>query len=103
MVARGVLDEKTDAEQITDIVNEVQEEPNEETVEVALLESLGTNAKAKRTSRAKPKEVLTLPGVDQREPKEKPKEEPKEEPTEEPKEEPQEEPNSEDKVACPDW
>ncbi len=60
---------KTDAEQMTDIINEVKEEPKTETVEALPTEAspevpVVAQAKAKRASRAKPKE----------EPNEEPKE-----------------------------
>ena len=63
---------KTDAEQITDIIKEVQEEPRqtqEEPKEAVSDAPVVAKAKTKRASRAQPNEVLTLPGVDQREPK----------------------------------
>ncbi len=86
---------------MTDIIKEVQEEPRqtqEEPKEAVSDEHVVAKAKAKRASRAKPKEVLTLPGVDPREPKEEPNEEPKEEH----KEEPKEVPKGEEKIACSD-
>ena len=77
MVARDVPDEKTDAEQMTEIPQEVKEEPHEAVSDAVVV----VKPKAKRASRAKPKE------------------EPLEE---EPKEEPKEEAKIDDKVACPD-
>ena len=88
VVARDVPDEKTDAEQMTEILQEVKEEP-EVAVSDAVVE---VKPKAKRASRAKPKE----------EPR---KEEPLEvEPIEEQilTTEPKEEARIDDKVACPD-
>ena len=81
MIARDVPDEKTDAEQMTDILQEVKEEPREAFSEAPVV----VKPKAKRASRAKPKEEPV-----------------KEEPNEEAKEEPKEEPKGEDKVGCPD-
>ena len=80
MVAR---DEKTDAEQMTDILQEVKEEPREAVSEAPVV----VKPKAKRASRAKPKE----------EPLEA-------EPIEEQilTQEPKEEARIDDKVACPD-
>ena len=90
MVAR---DEKTDAEQMTEILQEVKEEPK-----VAVSDTVvEVKPKAKRSSRAKP--ILTLQVSDQRE------EEPLEaEPIEEQilTQEPKEEARIDDKVACPD-
>ena len=94
MVARDVPDEKTDAEQMTEILQEVKEEPKV-AVSDAVVE---VKPKAKRASRAKPKE----------EPLEV---EPKEEQiltslalasdtSKSP--EPKEEARIDDKVACPD-
>ena len=88
MVVREEPDEKTDAEQMTEIIKEVQEVPNEEPQEVVPDAPVVAKAKAKRASRAKPKE--------------EPKEEPNDEAKEEPKEEPIEEPKGEEKVACSD-
>ena len=82
------MDEKTDAEQMTEILQEVKEEPKV-AVSDAVVE---VKPKAKRASRAKPKE----------EPR---KEEPLEvEPIEEQilTPEPKEEARIDDKVACPD-
>jgi hypothetical protein len=83
------MDEKTDAEQMTEILQEVKEEPKV-AVSDAVVE---VKPKAKRASRAKPKE----------EPR---KEEPLEvEPIEEQilkSPEPKEEARIDDKVACPD-
>ncbi len=78
MVARDVPYEKTDAEQMSDIIKEVQEEPKEANSE----EPAVVKPKAKRASRAKP--IFTLQVSDHME--EEPKEEPKEEAKEEPKE-----------------
>ncbi len=85
---------KTDAEQMTDIINEIKEEQKEpETVDAkeAVQEvPVVAKAKAKRASRAKAKEepteepILTLKVADQRE------------------EEPKEEPAPDEKVACSD-
>jgi phage terminase small subunit len=82
MVANDLPEEKTDAEQMTEILQEVKEEPKV-AVSDAVVE---VKPKAKRASRAKPKE----------EPLEA---EPK---IEEPKEELKEEAKIDDKVACPD-
>ena len=93
MIARDVPDEKTDAEQMTDILQEVKEEPREAVSEAPVV----VKPKAKRASRAKP--ILTLQVSDQRE------EEPLEaEPIEEQilTQEPKEEARIDDKVACPD-
>ena len=93
VVARDVPDEKTDAEQMTEIIQEVKEEPREAVSEAPVV----VKPKAKRASRAKPKEepleaepieeqiltqepILTLQVSDQRE----------------------EEARIDDKVACPD-
>ncbi len=77
MVAGDVPDEKTDAEQMTEIIQEVKEEPKEVVSDAIVV----VKPKAKRASRAKPKE----------------------EPIEEvAKEEPKEDPKSEDKVGCSD-
>ena len=83
ITATEILEEKTDAEQMTEILQEVKEEPKV-AVSDAVVE---VKPKAKRASRAKPKE----------EPLEV---EPKEEQilTQEPKEEAR----IDDKVACPD-
>ena len=83
MIARDVPDEKTDAEQMTDILQEVKEEPREAVSEAHVV----VKPKAKRASRAKPKE----------EPLEA-------EPIEEQilTQEPKEEARIDDKVACPD-
>ena len=81
VVARDVPDEKTDAEQMTEILQEVKEEPREAVSDAPVV----VKPKAKRASRAKPKDEPV-----------------KEEPKEEPKEELKEEPKGEDKVACPD-
>ena len=89
MVANDLPEEKTDAEQMTEILQEVKEEPKV-AVSDAVVE---VKPKAKRASRAKPKEQPI---------KEEPKEEPKEEAKEEPKEEPKEEHKGDDKVGCPD-
>ena len=87
MVARDVPDQKTDAEQMTEILQEVKEEPNAEEQKAAVSDApVVVKPKAKRASRAKPKEEPV---------KEEPKEEPK-------KEEPIEEPKCEDKVECTD-
>ena len=86
MIVRDVPDEKTDAEQMTDILQEVKEEPREAVSDTVV----EVKPKAKRASRAKPKEEPV-------------KEEPQEvEPKEEPKEELKEEAKIDDKVACPD-
>ena len=80
-------EEKTDAEHMTDIIKEVQEEPKAEEHKEAVSEApVVVKPKAKRASRAKPKEEPV-----------------KEEPKEEPKEEVKEEVKIDDKVACPDW
>ena len=79
------MDEKTDAEQMTEILQEVKEEPKV-AVSDAVVE---VKPKAKRASRAKPKEQPI-------------KEEPKEEAKEEAKEKPKEEHKGDDKVGCPD-
>ena len=87
MVANDLPEEKTDAEQMTDILQEVQQEPKEEPKET-VSDALGeVKPKAKRASRAKPKEEPLQV-------------EPKEEQilTQEPKEEAR----IDDKVACPD-
>ena len=83
MIARDVPDEKTDAEQMTDILQEVKEEPREAVSEAPVV----VKPTAKRASRAKPKE----------EPLEA-------EPIEEQilTQEPKEEARIDDKVACPD-
>ena len=84
--------EKTDAEQMTEILQEVQQEPKEEPKEAVSDAPGEVKPKAKRASRAKPKE----------EPR---KEEPLEvEPIEEQilTPEPKEEARIDDKVACPD-
>ena len=81
-VARS--EEKTEAEQLNDIINEVKEEPPEEPQEAVSDAVVEVKPKAKRASRAKPKEEV------------------KEEPVEEPVEEPKEEEKIDDKVACPD-
>ena len=89
MVAR---DEKTDAEQMTEILQEVKEEPREAVLDAPVV----VKPKAKRASRAKP--PVGVPGT-----KEEPeKEEPKEEAKEEPKKEAKEEHKGDDKVGCPD-
>ena len=94
MIARDVPDEKTDAEQMTDIIQEVKEEPKADIEQVLLEVPFVTpvlpvieKLKAKRASRAKPKE----------EPLEA-------EPIEEQilTQEPKEEARIDDKVACPD-
>ena len=83
VVARDVPDEKTDAEQMTEILQEVKEEPREAVSDAPVV----VKPKAKRASRAKPKEeplkaelieeqILT--------------------------QEPKEEARIDDKVACPD-
>ena len=77
MIVRDVPDEKTDAEQMTDILQEVKEEPREAVSDTVV----EVKPKAKRASRAKPKEQPIK---------------------EEPKEEAKEEPKGEDKVGCPD-
>ena len=92
MVATDLPEEKTDAEQMTEILQEVQQEPKEEPKEAVSDTPVAAKAKAKRASRAKPKEEPV---------KEEPLEdEPKEEQilTQEPKEEAR----IDDKVACPD-
>ena len=76
VVARDVPDEKTDAEQMTEILQEVKEEPREAVSDAPVV----VKPKAKRASRAKPKEEPVK---------------------EEPKEEAKEEPKGEDKVGCP--
>ena len=83
MIARDVPDEKTDAEQMTEILQEVKEEPREAVSEAPVV----VKPKAKRASRAKPKEEPV-----------------KEEPIEEQilTQEPKEEPKGDDKVGCPD-
>ena len=87
MVARDVPDEKTDAEQMTEILQEAKEEPNAEEQKAAVSDApVVVKPKAKRASRAKPKEEPV---------KEEPKEEPK-------REEPKEEPKSEDNVGRSD-
>ena len=87
MVAGDVPDKKTDAEQMTEIIQEVKEEPKEAVSDAIVV----VKPKAKRASRAKPKEEPI---------KEEPEEE---EPVkEEPKEEVEEEAKIDDKVACPD-
>ena len=98
MIARDVPDEKTDAEQMTDILQEVKEEPKADIEQVLFEVPFVTpvlpvieKLTAKRASRAKP--ILTLQVSDQRE----------EEPgKEEPKKELKEEARIDDKVACPD-
>ena len=98
MIARDVPDEKTDAEQMTDIIQEVKEEPKADIEQVLFEVPFVTpvlpvieKLKAKRASRAKP--ILTLQVSDQRE----------EEPgKEEPKKELKEEARIDDQVACPD-
>jgi hypothetical protein len=77
---------------MTEIIQEVKEEPNTEEQKEAVSDApVVAKPKAKRASRAKPKEEPA---------KEEPaKEEQKEEPK---KEEPKEEPKGEDKVDCPD-
>ena len=92
MVATDLPEEKTDAEQMTEILQEVQQEPKEEPKEAVSDAPGEVKPKAKRASRAKPKEQPI---------KEEPQEvEPKEEQilTQEPKEEAR----IDDKVACPD-
>ena len=92
MVATDLPEEKTDAEQMTEILQEVQQEPKEEPKEAVSDAPGEVKPKAKRASRAKPKE----------EPR---KEEPLEvEPIEEQilTQEPKEEARIDDKVACPD-
>ena len=97
MIARDVPDEKTDAEQMTDILQEVKEEPREAVSDTVV----EVKPKAKRASRAKPKEEPV---------KEEPKEEEpvKEEPiltlkvADQREEEVKEEAKIDDKVACPD-
>ena len=92
MVANDLPEEKTDAEQMTDIINEVKEEPKEEPQEAVSDAPVEAKPKAKRASRAKPKEEPV-------------KEEPLEvEPIEEQilTPEPKEEARIDDKVACPD-
>ena len=92
MVATDLPEEKTDAEQMTEILQEVQQEPKEEPKETVSDAPGEVKPKAKRASRAKPKEQPI---------KEEPLEaEPKEEQilTQEPKEEAR----IDDKVACPD-
>ena len=103
VLTREVTEEqgKTDAEQMTDIINEVKEERKAD-IEQVLFEvplvapELPVVAKenAKRASRAKPQlePILTLNVAEQEE----------EEPHEVPKAEPKEEPKSDDKVACSD-
>ena len=92
MVATELPEEKTDAEQMTEIIKEVKEESKEEPREAISDAPVAAKAKAKRASRAKPKEEPV-------------KEEPLED---EPKEkqiltqEPKEEARIDDKVACPD-
>ena len=91
MVAIDAPDEKTDAEQMTEIIKEVQDEPKEAVPDAPVV----AKAKAKRASRAKPKEEPII-------------EEPKEDPiralkvADQKEEEPKEEPKSDEKVACPD-
>ena len=87
MVATELPEEKTDAEQMTEILQEVQQEPKEEPKEAVSDAPGEVKPKAKRASRAKPKE----------EPLEV---EPKEEQTL--TQEPKEEARIDDKVACPD-
>ena len=83
-LAQGASEEKTDAEQMTEIINEVKEERPEpqEAVSDAVVE---VKPKAKRASRAKPKEEPVV-----------------EVPREEPREEPNEEQKNDDKVTCSD-
>ena len=83
-LAQGASEEKTDAEQMTEIINEVKEERSEpqEAVSDAVVE---VKPKAKRASRAKPKEEPVV-----------------EVPREEPREEPKEEQKNDDKVNCSD-
>ena len=89
--AWGEEEGNTDAEQMTDIINEVSLAQKVETLPE---ESQDTeNAKPKRASRAKPKEPPT------EEPKEPPTEVP---PKEEPREEPKEDQGAGAKVECPD-
>ena len=89
------MDEKTEAELLTDIINDVREEPREEPKDAESDAVAISKPKAKRASRAKPKEepqevepreekILALEVADQREP------------------EPKEEATIDDKVACPD-
>ena len=78
-------EEKTEAEQLNDIINEVKEEPPEEPQEAVSDAVAEVKPKAKRASRAKPKEEPVV-----------------EEPREEPKEEPKEEQGVGAKVECPD-
>ena len=86
MIARDVPDEKTDAEQMTEILQEVKEEPNAEEQKEAVSDApVVVKPKAKRASRAKPKEEPIKEAV-----------------KEEPKEELKEEPKGEDKVECSD-
>ena len=84
VLAQGASEEKTDAEQMTEIINEVKEERPEpqEAVSDAVVE---VKPKAKRASRAKPKEEPVV-----------------EVPREEPKEEPKDEQKNDDKVTCSD-
>ena len=101
MVATELPEEKTDAEQMTEIIKEVKEESKEEPREAISDAPVAAKAKAKRASRAKPKEepvkeepqeeepvkeepILTLKVADQRE------------------QEVKEEAKIDDKVACPD-
>ena len=57
VVARDVSDEKTDAEQMTDIINEVKEERKAEEPKEAVSDApVVVKPKAQRASRAKPKE-----------------------------------------------
>jgi hypothetical protein len=105
MVATDLPEEKTDAEQMTEILQEVQQEPKEEQKEADSDAVAISKPKAKRASRAKPKEepqqvepkeekiltpVLTQRVADQREVSDQREQEPKEEA------------KIDDKVACPD-
>ena len=90
-------DEKTDAEQMTEILQEVKEELREAVPDAPVV----VKPKAKRASRAKP--PVGVPGTKEEPAKEELKEEAKEEePKEEPKEEAKEEHKGDDKVGCPD-
>ena len=105
MVATELPEEKTDAEQMTEILQEVQQEPKEEQKEAVSDAPVAAKAKAKRASRAKPKEEP----VKEEPLKEEPQEvEPKEEKILTPEvadqreQEPKAEAKIDDKVACPD-
>ena len=112
MVATELPEEKTDAEQMTEILQEVQQEPKEEQKEAVSDAPVAAKAKAKRASRAKPKEepvkeepledepilTLSLPEGSQTKGQVSDQREEEQILTQEPKEEAR----IDDKVACPD-